>query len=178
MKRIRPLTDRELDLDAIHLAKVAARCVGADLTETVRRAHDFTSGGHKASTTGGGTSSDISDPTGQAAVNAYPDPTAAYMDMVSAAFRQHVDTGERLNRVMTMILSHAGEKPARESTVPQCVNRLCGDDILEGGSAGRCEPCAGYRDSHGLDAPKHVIDGRKRKRQYDQRQRIEPMGQP
>lgn len=152
---------------------VAAVAAGFDqrLEQSWQAACDYHSDGHKPSTAGteGGRSAEHPDPTGMAAVMP-PDPADQYRAELTAATRNLINAVTRWQNIVTLILSRADPKPARASRVPQCVNRWCGDDIVlpdgQVPARGRCGPCLAYLEAHDRDAPKSVIDGRRRVRRH------------
>lgn len=168
------MTRRMSDSERLAIANlIAGIAAGFDtrLEQAWSRAADFHSGGHKPSTAGqeGGRSAEHPDPTGNAATRP-PDPADRYVAELTSATRDLAKALIRWRNIAGVIMSHGEHKPPRASRVPQCVNRWCGEDILlpdgQVPERGRCAACAAYLRANDRDAPKSVVDTRRRVRRH------------
>ncbi len=171
---MKPRLLSDADCDAL-IAEMEAEIKGckADLKTARRLAVDFGSVGHKSSTgvDDSPRGSEVSRPTEVQALRLIGrdhDPTRFY----AATLRNRVNNLRSaladLAQTRVAIMARADPTPGRQSTIAQCVNRSCGEDIIlpEGmkPDRGRCEPCRDYLEKYDRDAPSAVIKDRRYRR--------------
>jgi hypothetical protein len=156
------------------LMQHAQRAQGVRNAEHARRkAEAWRSGPRSGLGASGPRSSDISDPTGQTAVNG-SDEGDRIADEYTNAWRKIRDDLRTLRHVTAGIHAHASTITRdTNSQVRLCAVPWCRDDIITPPGTvpdrGRCTPCADYYRRHGEDPGPTTVDARRRKRQERER---------
>lgn len=171
-----PITANELERMLATAGEWAARqskrTAGVTFAEQTRQllaAHATGISASNPNAVGGG--SDISDPTGNAAIRG-EDRTDAWQRQNSEAWRRLHKTIQELDRLAEV--AHR-QRPRKDRTgidraVPMCANPHCREDITDlplgvVPRRGRCEPCADHFDRRGVDAGPKIINDRRRARE-------------
>ena len=175
----RPIRATELEqIMAEALAELmhqAQRANGVRNAEhTRRRAEEWRTGPRSGLGATGPRSSEVSDPTGQAATR-HADEGDRLADDYTQAWRHLRDDLRRLRNLTAGIHAHASTVTRQtNSQIRLCAVPWCRDDIItppgQVPDRGRCQPCADYVRRHGHDPGPTTIDARRRKR--EQRERV------